>query len=95
MENLHVYAVFYDNCQAYEDHRVDLVSIHISMEGAKKYVDELTSENAFKCMSKEEYYNQPSYEIHYSYEDYYEIEYDNWLRYNSGEYHISSRELRS
>lgn len=84
-----IYAVYYNNGLSYEENQTHVVSMHASLEGAEKQMNEHAQNNEFKCMSKEEYYKQNADDIDCSYEDYVYYERDIWSYYNGGTYYIT------
>lgn len=81
-----IYVVYYDNGQPHEDHYTSVERIFASRESADKFVHEKTQKTlVFTIESKEEYEkNLNTDEPHYSYEDYYEMQWQDW-NYSYGE----------
>lgn len=78
-----VYVVYEDNGMAYEDHQVSVERIFASRESAEKFRDEKTLSIVFKIISKEDYYQGNTDDIMYTYEDYYEMEWQDWNQYQA------------
>ena len=76
-----VYIVYYDNGMDYEDHQVSVDRIFASRESADKYQNEKTQSLLFTIISKEDYYKQDADDINYSYEDFYDMTWNEWSMY--------------
>lgn len=77
-----VYVVYYDNGQHYEEHDISVQRVFASRESADNFVNEKTQKLIFTIESKEEYEkNLNRDEPHYSYEDYYEMQWQDWNYY--------------
>lgn len=92
-----VYIVYYDNGMTYEDHDVSVNKIFRHKEDATAYAEKRNQDMQVftPSISKEDYEKTPDeYNARYSYEDFCEMERDDWMsRYPHSNYYVSIEEV--
>lgn len=91
-----IYIVYYDNGMSYEDHDVSVNRVFQSKESADRYVEQSNAaiQGPFKpSMTEEQYNNQDPDDIHYSYEEFCQMEMQNWMMWCNAYYYVRETDV--